>query len=31
MSFAADFKPARVVASPNHNERKSAIDMIVLH
>ena len=31
MSFAADFKPARVLASPNRGERKSAIDMIVLH
>jgi N-acetylmuramoyl-L-alanine amidase len=31
MSFAADFKPARVAASPNQGERKSAIDMIVLH
>ena len=31
MSFAADFKPARVAASPNHGERKSAIDTIVLH
>ena len=31
MSFAADFKPARVVESPNDDERKSAIDMIVLH
>jgi len=31
MSFAADFKPARVLASPNRGERKSATDMIVLH
>ena len=31
MSFAADFKPARVVPSPNHSERRIAIDMIVLH
>jgi N-acetylmuramoyl-L-alanine amidase len=29
--FAPDFKSARVAASPNHNERKQAIDMIVLH
>ncbi len=31
MSFAADFKPARVVPSPNHDGRTRAIDMIVLH
>jgi len=31
MSFAADFKPARALTSPNRGERKSAIDMIVLH
>ena len=31
MTFAPDFKQASVVRSPNHNDRKSAIDMIVLH
>ena len=31
MTFAPDFKQASVAPSPNHNERKSAIDMIVLH
>lgn len=32
MSFSPDFEGvARVVPSPNHNERKRAIDMIVLH
>src|ERR1044072_8590687 len=31
MTFAPDFKPARVAPSPNHSERERAIDMIVLH
>jgi N-acetylmuramoyl-L-alanine amidase len=31
MTFVPDFKTARVKPSPNHDERKSAIDMIVLH
>jgi N-acetylmuramoyl-L-alanine amidase len=31
MTFSADYKSARVVPSPNHNERTRAIDMIVLH
>jgi N-acetylmuramoyl-L-alanine amidase len=31
MTFVPDFKTARVKSSPNHDERKSAIDMIVLH
>jgi N-acetylmuramoyl-L-alanine amidase len=31
MSFSPDYSGARVVPSPNHNERKRAIDMIVLH
>jgi N-acetylmuramoyl-L-alanine amidase len=30
-TFPPDFKRARALPSPNHNERKSAIDMIVLH
>ena len=31
MNFSPDYKPARVVASPNHNERKRTVDTIVLH
>jgi N-acetylmuramoyl-L-alanine amidase len=31
MTFPTDFKSARVVASPNHDARKHAIDMLVLH
>jgi N-acetylmuramoyl-L-alanine amidase len=31
MTFPADFKSARVVSSSNHDARKHAIDMIVLH
>jgi N-acetylmuramoyl-L-alanine amidase len=31
MTFSADYKSARVVPSPNHDERKLGIDMIVLH
>ena len=31
MTFTPDFAPARVVASPNHDERKSAIDILLLH
>jgi N-acetylmuramoyl-L-alanine amidase len=31
MTFAPDFAPARVVASPNHDERKGAIDILLLH
>jgi len=31
MTFTADFSAARVVASPNHDERKSAIDILLLH
>ncbi len=31
MSFPADFSAARVVPSPNHDARKHAIDMLVMH
>ncbi len=31
MTFTPDFAPARVIASPNHDERKSAVDMLLLH
>jgi N-acetylmuramoyl-L-alanine amidase len=31
MTFTPDFAPARVVASPNHDERKGAIDILLLH
>jgi N-acetylmuramoyl-L-alanine amidase len=31
MTFTSDFKPANVSPSPNHDERKRAIDMLVLH
>jgi N-acetylmuramoyl-L-alanine amidase len=31
MTFSTDYKPARAVPSPNHDARKHAIDMIVLH
>lgn len=31
MSFWPDFKAARVAPSPNHDARKRAVDMIVLH
>jgi N-acetylmuramoyl-L-alanine amidase len=31
MNFVPDFKTARVKPSPNHDERKRAIDMLVLH
>ena len=31
MTFPPDFKPAHAKPSPNHDERKSAVDMIVLH
>jgi N-acetylmuramoyl-L-alanine amidase len=31
MTFTPDFAPARVVASPNHDERTSAIDILLLH
>src|SRR6185503_5762461 len=31
MTFTPDFAPARVVASPNHDERKGAVDMLLLH
>lgn len=30
-TFKPDFRSACVVASPNHDERKSAIDMVLLH
>jgi N-acetylmuramoyl-L-alanine amidase len=31
MTFTPDYEPARAVPSPNHDARKHAIDMIVLH
>jgi N-acetylmuramoyl-L-alanine amidase len=30
-SFRPDFRSARVVPSPNHDERKAAIDILILH
>jgi len=31
MTFTPDFRAARVVASPNHDDRQSAIDILLLH
>ena len=31
MSFTADYKNASIVPSPNHDERKHACDMLVMH
>jgi N-acetylmuramoyl-L-alanine amidase len=31
MTFAPDYRGARVVPSPNHNERRRAIDLLLLH